>query len=129
MDRASEAIRSGDQQQIEQASGEAQRQLQGAGEKLASEQQQSIQRSFDDMAERAKQLARDQQRIEQQLLEGIQDALAAAPEDAEEIDNPFTLDEELEMAEQKKDLNARLQRLQIDINKNCLLYTSDAADE
>lgn len=125
MDRASEAIRSGDQQQIEQASGEAQRQLQGAGEKLASEQQQSIQRSFDDMAERAKQLARDQQRIEQQLLEGIQDALAAAPEDAEEIDNPFTLDEELEMAEQKKDMNARLQRLQIDINKNANAIKSD----
>ena len=125
MDRASEAMQSGDRQQIEQASGEAQRQLEGAGEQMASEQQQSIQRSFDDMADRANQLARDQQRIEQKLLDGIQEALAAAPEDAEEIDNPFTFDEELAMAEQKKDINARLQRLQIDMNKNANAIKSE----
>ena len=125
MDRASEAMQSGDRQQIEQASGEAQRQLEGAGEQMANEQQQSIQRSFDDMADRADQLARDQQRIEQKLLDGIQEALAAAPEDAEEIDNPFTFDEELAMAEQKKDINARLQRLQIDMNKNANAIKSE----
>ena len=118
MDRASEAMLSGDSDQLQQAAGEAQRQLEGAGSQFLEDQEASLQRAFSDMADRASELHRAQERMEETLLDGVQRAIASAPEGATSVINPFGWDEEQGFAESKRGMIAELQRLKEDMQLN-----------
>lgn len=109
MERAAEAMRSGDTEQMQQAAGEAQRQLEGAGSQIAEEQEADLQRSFEDLARRARDLHGDQTRMEETLLDGVQQAIASAPSGATSVVNPFDWQEEQEFADEKREMIAELQ--------------------
>jgi hypothetical protein len=111
MQRASEAMQTGDTDSLQQAAGEAQRQLAGAGETIAEEQSNSLQQSFQDMATEAKSLHQYQAELEDVLLAGVRDAVAAAPEGAATVSSPFTQAQEEAMADIKREMIVRLQRL------------------
>ena len=118
MERATEAMRTGDTAQLEQAADEARRQLEGAGSQIAADLDASVQEGFADMADRAAALYRDQARLEETLLDGVQRAISSAPEEATTVENPFDYEEENGFAEDKRAMIAELQRLKEEMQVN-----------
>eukprot|EP00752_Nemacystus_decipiens_P018894 g16950.t1 len=118
MERASEAIAEGDTDQLQQAAGEAQRQLEGARSQMEEDQEAGLERDFANMAQRAADLHRDQARMEETLLDGVRQAIAAAPEGATSVINPFSWDEERGFAAEKREMISELQRLKDDMQIN-----------
>lgn len=117
MNEASQAMRDNpDREQLQRAVQEAQRQLQRAREQVASDQQQSMQKSFQDMAFRAGGIYRQQARIDKTLQQAVQEALASRKEGEDTIENPLSYNEEIELAERKRtileDLQALRQKMQ-----------------
>jgi hypothetical protein len=99
-------------EELQRAAEEAQRQLEGARDQLAQDQIASMQESFVSMAEQSADMLLAQERMQQQLQQAMEQALA----DRESGDNPnsrgMSLAEEMELADMKEDLAADLQRLQ-----------------
>lgn len=125
MDRAAEAMRNGDVEQLQRNANEAQRQLQGAGDQLSEDQQLQRRRDFDRMAGEAEQLYQDQSAMEQKLLDGIDEAVANMDPETEFITSPFSYTEELGMADEKRDMIQRLQRLKEQMQNNATLVRSE----
>lgn len=125
MDRATEAMRSGNMDELQQAAGEAQRQLQGAGNQITEDQRAGQEQAFEQMARDAEALYRDQQRMEQRLLDGVDEAIANADPVTEMVRNPFSREEEMAMAEEKREMIERVQRLKEDMQNNATRVRSE----
>jgi len=114
MHEVDEAMREGtDKQQLQRASAEAQRQLEGARERALEEQQQAAQSSMAELAEQAADLYDRQVELEQALQDAMRDVLIGRNE-LNRLESGMTLQEEYAMAAAKRQLQAELQSLEQD---------------
>ncbi|MDG2088718.1 MAG: hypothetical protein P8J68_08265 [Arenicellaceae bacterium] len=111
MDRVSKAMQGGDTTDLARAAAEAQRQLEGAGERMEQGQNEAIAQGFDDMARDAAELYTDQRALEDELMAGIRKAVAEMPAGTDRISDPFTYEEHTEFGSIKRDMLGRLQTL------------------
>ena len=112
---ADEAMRQGaDLESLQRAAAEAQRQLEGARDRAAEEQQQATERMLTDLNDRADDLHARQADIERRLQEAMRDVLVGRNE-FNRLDSGMTMLEEYEMAREKRDLQTELQALEQDI--------------
>ena len=125
MDRVTQAMRNGDADQLQRDAGEAQRQLEGAGEQLTENQIEARRRSFQQMAETAKELFEQQVEMEEVLLDGVEKAIAAADPITEPVTSPFTYTEEVNMADKKVAMLDDLQRLKAEMVNNASKVKSE----
>ena len=117
MNEVDEAMREGaDTGQLQRASAEAQRQLERARDRALEEQRQAAKRSLADLAARAGNLHDRQAELEQQLQDAIRDVLVGRNE-LHRLDSGMSLQQELEMAEEKRQLQADLQTLEQDVRQ------------
>ncbi len=100
--------------QLERAAEEAGRQLEGAREQIAQDQQQSMKDSFADMSDRADRMYEDQVEMERQLQQAVKRALATK-EQTGDITSGLTPAQEVGLSEEKKSMTEQLQQLQRDI--------------
>lgn len=112
MNEATEAMRNNNNsEQLQRAVQEAQRQLEQARKQVAQDQQQSMQESFRDMADSAAELYRRQSRIARKLQGAVREALSNRQDDEDTIVNPLSYEEEMEMAQEKREMLEDLQSL------------------
>ena len=115
MNDMTEAMRDPAQrEELERAAQEAGRQLEGAREQIAQDQQQSMQQSFADMSDRADRMYEDQIEMERELQQAVKRALATK-EQTGDITSGLTPSQEVGLSEQKKSMTEQLQQLQRDI--------------
>ncbi|MBT5031928.1 MAG: hypothetical protein HOM55_06495 [Proteobacteria bacterium] len=121
MDRVSEAMQGGGTgsgvEDLAQTAAEAQRQLEGAGERMEQSQSEAIAQAFNDMAENAGELYTDQRALEQELMEGISQAIAEMAPGSDRISDPFSYEEHLEFGAEKRDMLTQLQALKDNMQK------------
>ena len=115
MNEANEAMRdSADREQLQRASEEARRQLEGARDRAAEEQRQSMQASLAELENRAEEIYETQSGLEQQLEESIRKLLLDGS-DSEQFGSGMTRQEEYNLAQEKRKLQAELQSLDQDV--------------
>ena len=111
MNEADEAMRNnGNPDDLRRASAEAQRQLEGARDRALEEQQRMLQAAVNDLANRADDLYETQSALEDRLQEAVRSVLIGRNE-LNRLDSGLTMDEEYEIAEEKRRLQAALQTL------------------
>ena len=117
MNEISDALNNpgGDREQIERAAEEAQRQLEGAKEEVARNQQRSMQQSFDSMAAQGNELYEEQMRIEQELQQAVRRALAERDQSGQ-VTSGLSPEQESRLAQEKKAMTEKLQGLEQDIH-------------
>jgi hypothetical protein len=98
--------------ELQRAAEEAQRQLEGARDQLAQDQIASMQDSFASMADQSSDMLLAQERMQQQLQDAMERALAERESGENPNSRGMTLMEEMELADMKEELAADLQRLQ-----------------
>jgi hypothetical protein len=114
MNEADDAMQGGaSPDELRRAANEAQRQLEGARDRALEEQQQAMQASLEELAGRADQLYDTQSAMEDQLQEAIR-GVSVGRNRFERLDSGLTIDEEYEMAAEKRRLQAEVQKLQQD---------------
>jgi hypothetical protein len=114
MNEADEAMRNGgNPDDLRRASQEAQRQLEGARDRAREEQQRMLQASVSDLTNRADDLYETQSVLEDRLQEAVRSVLIGTNE-FNRLDSGLTMDEEYEIAEEKRRLQAELQTLEQD---------------
>ena len=114
MNEVDEAMRnSGDPDDLRRASKEAQRQLEGARDRALEEQQRMLQASVSDLTNRADDLYETQSVLEDRLQEAVRSILIGR-NDLNRLDSGLSMDEEYEIAEEKRRLQAELQSLEQD---------------
>jgi DNA repair exonuclease SbcCD ATPase subunit len=128
MNEANETMQqNGDPESLQRAMDEAQRQLEGARNSATEARQRAMQAAVDELAERADDVLDTQSGLERRLQEAVRDAL-----DADNIDGPLDsgLDwtEELQLAEEKRDLLAAIQGLQRDALGTAQTFAEDQPD-
>ncbi len=112
MDEISQAMQNqGDREALDRAAQEASRQLQGARDEVARTQQRSMQESFDNMAASANELYEEQMQMEQELQQAVRRALAERDRTGQ-VTSGLSPAQEAELAEEKKAMSERLQRLE-----------------
>ena len=112
MNEADEAMRNGgNPDDLRRASEEAQRQLEGARDRALEEQQRMLQASVSELADRADDLYETQLALEDRLQEAVRSVLIGRNE-LNRLDSGLTMDEEYEIAEEKRRLQAELQALE-----------------
>ena len=102
-----------DQDSLQRASAEAQRQLEGARDRATEEQREAIQAELNDLSERAGDMHERQAEMEQQLQDAIRDVQVGTNE-FNRLDSGMSFDEEYAMAEAKRQLQKELQALEQD---------------
>jgi small-conductance mechanosensitive channel len=111
---ANDAMRDGeDREQLQRASEEARRQLEGARDRAAEEQRQAMQASLTELGDRADNIYETQRDLEQQLQESIRKLLVES-DDSDYVGSGMTMEEEYEMADAKRKLQAELRTLNQD---------------
>ena len=132
MDEADQAMREGaDPEALRRAANEAQRQLEGARDQAAAEQQRLMQAELDELGERANDAYEAQADMEERLQAAIRDMLTN-DENNNRLDSGLTFTEEMEMARAKRELQGNLQSLAQDVNHAASELSGDspeAADE
>ena len=114
MNEADEAMRNGgDPDDLRRASEEAQRQLEGARDRALEEQQRMLQASVSDLTNRADDLYETQSALEDRLQEAVRSILIGR-NDLNRLDSGLSMEEEYEIAEEKRRLQAELQSLEQD---------------
>ncbi|MCH8070501.1 MAG: hypothetical protein IIA09_01030 [Proteobacteria bacterium] len=114
MNEADEAMRKGgNADDLRRASAEAQRQLEGARDRALEEQQRMLQASVSELTRRAGELYATQSALEDRLQEAVRNVLTGINE-FDRFDSGLTMNEEYEIAEQKRRLQAELQALEQD---------------
>ena len=98
--------------ELQRAAEEAQRQLEGARDQLAQDQIASMQESFASMANQSSDMLLAQERMQQQLQDAMERALAERESGENPNSRGMTLMEEMELADMKEELAGDLQRLQ-----------------
>jgi hypothetical protein len=132
MNEADDAMRNdGDPESLQRAMDEAQRQLQGARDQATDARQRAFQDALDTLADRADELHDTQAGLERRLQEAVRQAMEDR-ESNDPLSSGMSWQEELEIAEDKRELLAELQRLQQDAQAAARTYDEDdprAADE
>ena len=114
MNEADDAMRnSGNADDLRRASQEAQRQLEGARNRALEEQQRLLQAAVTDLAERADELHETQSALEDRVQEAVRAVLTGSNE-LDRFNSGLTMDEEYEIAAEKRSLQAELQALEQD---------------
>jgi len=132
MNEADEAMQqSGDPESAQRAMDEAQRQLQGARDSATEARQRAMQAAVSELAERAGELHKTQAALDRQLQEAVRNILESG-DDEDPFYSGLSFDEELAIAEQKRELLADLQELQSDALGTAQTFDEDqpqTADE
>ena len=132
MSEADDAMRNvGDPESLQRAMGEAQRQLEGARDQAADARQRALQDALETLADRADELLDTQAGLERTLQRAVRETMEN-PDADNPLDSGLSWQEELELAEDKRELLAELQRLQQDAQSAARTYDEDdpqAADE
>jgi len=127
MNEIAEAMRNeGDRDSLERAANEASRQLEGARDQVAQDQQQSMQQSFENMASTASGLYQDQLRMERELQDAVKRALAARAEQRQS--SGLSRQQEQELAAEKRAMNEQIQGLQRDIHNTVEQYRAQSPE-
>jgi hypothetical protein len=114
MNEADAAMRNnGNPEDLRRASEEAQRQLEGARQRALEEQQRMLRASLNQLTNRADDLYETQSALEDRLQEAVRGVLIGQ-NDLNRLDSGLTMDEEYEIAEEKRRLQAELQDLEQD---------------
>jgi hypothetical protein len=114
MNDADEAMRNGEPaDDSRRAADEAQRQLEGARDRAIEEQQRAMQATLEDLAERADELFATQSDLDEQLQEAIRGASIGA-DSFGRLESGMSINEEYEMAAEKRRLQAEIQDLKQD---------------
>jgi len=114
MNEADEAMRNGEPtEDSRRAANEAQRQLEGARDRAIEEQQQAMRASLEDLAERADELFETQSAMDDQLQEAIR-GVSIGTDSFGRLESGMSIDEEYEMAAEKRRLQAEIQDLKQD---------------
>ena len=117
MNEADDAMRnSGNSDDLRRSSQEAQRQLEGARDRALQEQQRLLQAAVTDLAKRADDLYETQSALEDRVQEAVRSVLTGSNE-LDRFNSGLTLDEEDEIAAEKRSLQAELQALEQDARK------------
>ena len=118
MNEADEAMNdSGDPESLQRAMDEAQRQLEGARDSASEAQQRAMQAAVDELANRAEELHDTQADLEEQLQDAVREILNEDGDgdgNGDSFNSGLSYDEETEMAAEKRELLADIQRLQRD---------------
>ncbi len=132
MNEADQAMRDGaDPEALRRAANEAQRQLEGARDQAAAEQQRLMQAELDELGERANDAYETQADMEERLQAAIRNMLTSDEND-NRLDSGLTFTEEMEMARAKRELQGELQSLAQDVNQAASELSGnspEAADE
>jgi hypothetical protein len=132
MNEADEAMRNNtDPESLQRAMDEAQRQLQGARDSASEAGQRAMQEALDVLANRADQLHDTQAALDRRLQEAVREAMEN-PDPTNPLSSGMSWQEEIEVAEEKRELLAELQQLQQDAQTTARTYDEDeprAADE
>jgi hypothetical protein len=114
MNEADEAMRdSADPESLQRAMDEAQRQLEGARDSAGEAQQRAMQAAVNELANRAEELHDTQADLEERLQDAVREILNEDDE-GDPFNSGLSYDEEAEMAAEKRELLADIQRLQRD---------------
>jgi hypothetical protein len=128
MNEASEAMQqSGDPESLQRAMDEAQRQLEGAQNSASEARQRAMQAAVNELAERADEVLDAQSDLERRLQEAVREILGAGESDGP-MDSGLSWEEELRIAEEKRELLAELQRLQRDALGTAQTFEEDQPD-
>lgn len=129
MNEAGEAMQGGnegvDRERLNQAASEAQRQLAGARDEVARQQQQSLQAALADMANRAGELYEQQREVDQELQAAVRKLLAERRE-ATRGQSGLTDEQEERLAAEKRELGAGVQRLEREMTSSARSLRNDA---
>jgi hypothetical protein len=125
MDEVAEAMNNpDDRESMERAAAEAQRQLQGARDEVARNQQRSMEQTFESMASQASELYEEQRQIEQALQQAVRRALAERDRTGQ-VTSGLSKEEEASLAQDKKDMTEKLQQLESDIHNSVEQYQNE----
>jgi DNA-binding Lrp family transcriptional regulator len=114
MNEADEAMRNGGSPgELQRAAAEAQRQLEGARDQATEEMQRAMQASLDELANRADDLYDTQSAMEDQLQNAIR-GVNVGRDSSNRLESGMTIDEEYELAAEKRALQSELQSLEQD---------------
>lgn len=120
MNEVDDAMREGaDAEQLQRASAEARRQLEGAQQRLEEERQQAARNMIADLARRAEELRDEQSGMEQKLQDAIRN-IQVGRNELNRLDSGMSLQEEYELAEAKRELQAKLQKVEQETRKAAL---------
>jgi hypothetical protein len=112
MNDADEAMRDGSSpEEMQRAADEAQRQLEGARDRATEEMQRAMQASLSELAEQADELYGTQEEMENRLQEAIR-GINVGRNDLNRLESGMTINEEYELADQKRQLQAGVQELE-----------------
>lgn len=129
MNRASEAMRDGgdaseQRDQLQRAAQEAQRQLSGASQQLSRQRQDAIRSQLEDLSQRAEQIHAAQAAAEQRLQESA--SAAARPGTRRDSSAGLSAAQRQQLAGQKRQLGADIQRLEQDLSESARRLRADA---
>ena len=114
MNEADEAMRNnGNPDDLQRAAEEAQRQLEGARQQALEERQRMLRASLNELTDRADDLYATQSALEDRLQEAVRGVLIGQ-NDLNRLGSGLSMDEEYEIAEEKRRLQAELQDLEQD---------------
>ena len=114
MNEADEAMRNGgNPDDLRRASEEAQRQLEGARDRARDEQERLLQAAVSELTNRADDLYETQSALEDRLQEAVRSVLIGRNE-LNRLDSGLTIEEEKEIAAEKRQLQTELQSLEQD---------------
>ena len=116
-----------DRERLERATEEASRQLEGARDEVARNQQRSMEQMFESMAAQASDMFEEQRRMEQQLQQAVKRALAERDASGQ-VSSGLTKEQEAELAAEKKAMTEKLQSLEQDIHASVDQYKNSIAD-
>ncbi|MEX2353821.1 MAG: hypothetical protein WD709_06505, partial [Gammaproteobacteria bacterium] len=128
MNEITDAMRNGDvdRETLERATEEARRQLEGARNQVAEDQQRSMQQTFESMAGTASELYQDQLRMEGELQEAVKRALAERAE--QRRSSGLSREQESQLAGEKRAMNEEIQRLQREIHATAEQYRAQSPE-
>ncbi len=113
MNQASEGLNGNSTpEEMQRAAEEAQRQLEEARDQVAQEQLAGMQQSFTNMAAQSEDMLQAQQRMEEQLQAAMETAVKERESGADPNSRGMSLQEEMDLAEAKRQLATQLQQLQ-----------------
>ncbi len=118
MDESSNAMRNGsdasERARAQRAAAEAQRQLSGAGEAVARNQQQTQQNSLSNLSDQSSRLYEEQAQFDRKLQDAVKQMRGQSQSDVDAI-RPEPTGEEKQLANEKRTIATRLQELRRDM--------------
>jgi hypothetical protein len=112
---------------LRRAADEASRQLEGARDRAIEEREQAMQAAVGDLAERANDLYESQAALDEKLQDAIR-GVEVGTNEFNRLDSGMTFDEEMQMAEDKRRLQTKIQQLEQDTRNTALQIDDQQPD-